>query len=118
MATLDSNALMAEIDEAMARHSHQFDGLIDTVLDQHVSDYPILVWQHEAHLELGVLVKEDVQPGNWTVRLTTLEEMVSKNLLLPDRVQDFRKVFNNARQQYGLFVVRPEGANFVFRPRA
>ena len=110
-------AHLAEVDEALARLSPQLDALLDTVLDQRVSDYPISVWLRERELEVGVLVKEDVMPGSWTVRLTTLEELVGKGLLQPGKVAAFREVFADARAQYCLFVVTLEGASFAFRPR-
>ena len=106
-----------EVDEALARISLQLDPVIDVVLDEEVSDYPILVWQRGTALEVGVLLKADVRPGLWEVRLTTLEELVSKSLLLPDRVAEFRRVFSRPREQYCLFVVTPEGASFAFRAR-
>ena len=109
---------LAEVDEALARLSPQLDALLDTVLDQSVSDYPITVWTRERELEVGVLVTDDARPGHWTVRLTTLEEFVSKGLMQADRVAEFRKVFADARKQYCLFVVTLEGASFAFRPRA
>ena len=112
-----SLAHLAEVDEALARLSPQLDALLDTVLDQSVSDYPITVWARERELEVGVLVTEDARPGHWTVRLTTLEEFVSKGLMQPARVAEFRKVFSDARAQYCLFVVTLEGASFAFRPR-
>ncbi len=118
MAAGEPMAYLAEVDEALARHSPQFDALIDTVLDQSVSDYPILVWQRGAELEIGVLLLADARPGDWEVRLTTLEELVGKGLMRPDRVAQFREVFADARRQYCLFVVTPEGASFAFRPRA
>ncbi len=117
MAAGEPIPYLAEVDEALARHAQQFDALIDTVLDQSVSDYPILVWQRGAELEIGVLLLADAKPGAWEVRLTTLEELVGKGLMRPDRVAEFRKVFHDARVQYCLFVVTPEGANFAFRSR-
>lgn len=117
MADSTPMAHLAEVDEALARYSPHFDKLIDTVLDQRVSDYPILVWQRVAHLELGVLVVDDALPGHWEVRLTTLEELVGKGLMRGDRVSEFREVFADAQTQYCLFVVSAEGANFAFRPR-
>ncbi len=110
-------AYLAEVDEALARYAQQFDALIDTVLDQGVSDYPIMVWERGAPLEIGVLLLAEAMPGAWEVRLTTLEELVGKGLMRPDRVAEFRNVFRDARSQYCLFVVTPAGANFAFRPR-
>ena len=110
-------AHLTEVDEALARHAPAIDGAVDAVLDQHASDYPVLVWQRGAELELGVVLLARADPGGWEVRVTILEEMAARGLMLPDRVAEFRRVFSDARRQYCLFVVGAEGANFVFRPR-
>ena len=108
---------LAQVDEALARYSQVIDAAIDTVLDQQVTDYPILVFQRVAEVELGVALIEDAKPGDWGIRITTLEELAGKNLLLPERIEEFRKVFTNARQRYCLFVLSEEGVRFAFRPR-
>ncbi len=108
---------LTQVDEALARFALQIDGAIDAVLDQSVSNYPILVWQRATELEIGVLLIAEANPGNWEVRMTTLEELSTKNLMRPDRVKGFREVFSDARKQYCLFVIGEEGAQFAFRPR-
>jgi len=117
MADQESLEHLKEVDEALARHAPTIDGAIDVVIDQQVSDYPVLVWQRNAEIELGVVLLEDAAPGHWTIRVTTLEELAARKVLRPDRMSEFRKVFTNARQMYCLFVVTPEGASFAFRPR-
>ena len=117
MSDNDSLDHLTEIDEALARHSPTLDAAIDTVVDQRVSDYPITVWQRGAEVELGVALIADAEPGHWEIRMTTLEEMAARKVLLPERVSEFRKVFTDAAKRYCLFVVTPEGARFAFRPR-
>lgn len=109
---------LAQIDESLARYAQQIDGAIDAVLDQNVTNYPILVWQRGADLEIGALLISQVNPGQWELRMTTLEELVTKNIIRPDRVKGFREVFSDARKQYCLFVVGEKGAQFAFRPRS
>lgn len=120
MAT-DSSAApahLAQVDEALARHGQTIDAALDAVLDQQVSDYPILVWQRGAEVEVGVVLMAHADPGAWELRVTTLEELAGKNLLRADRVASFREVYRDARRQYCLFVVSEGGAQFAFRPRA
>ena len=107
-----------QVDEALARYTQVVDQAIDTVLDQQVTDYPILVFQQGAELPLGVSLIEDAMPGHWDIRITTLEELAGKNLMRPDRVKEFRQVFVDARSRYCLFVVTQAGASFAFRPRS
>ncbi|MFK8058164.1 MAG: hypothetical protein AB8F78_18705 [Saprospiraceae bacterium] len=110
-------AHLTQIDESLARYAQQIDGAIDAVLDQGVTNYPILVWQRGADLEIGALLIAEANPGNWELRMTTLEELATKNIMRADRVKGFREVFSDARKQYCLFVIGAEGAQFAFRPR-
>lgn len=109
---------LTQVDESLARHAQQIDGAIDAVLDQSVTNYPILVWQRGAELEIGALLIAEANPGNWEVRMTTLEELATKNIMRADRVKGFREVFADARKQYCLFVIGEQGAQFAFRPRS
>ena len=117
MSASEAPGHLREVDEALARLGPQLDALLDTVLDQSVSDYPITLFLRGRELEAGVLVKEGAMPGRFDVRLSTLEEFVSKGLMLADRVAEFRRVYTDARRQYCLFVVTDEGASFAFRAR-
>ncbi len=108
---------LEQVDEALARYAPTLDAALDAVLDQAVTDYPVLVWGRGAAVELGVRLLPLADPGAWEVRMTTLEELSAKQLLRPERVADFRRVFSDAREQYCLFVVTSGEARFVFRPR-
>lgn len=107
-----------EVDESLARNQLVIDEAIETVLDHQVSDYPILIWQRTSILEVGVILISNANPGNWELRISTLEEFSGKNMIRPDRIADFRNVYRDARQQYCLFVVTDSGASFAFRPRS
>ena len=107
-----------EVDEALLRNSQAIDAAIDAVLDQQVTDYPILVWQRDADLEIGVLLIADAQPGAWDICVTSLEELSQKHLIRQERIADFRKVFTDARRRYCLFVIDGTDAQFAFRPRS
>lgn len=118
MADAPNLEFLNEVDEALARYTQVVDAAIDTVLDQQVTDYPILVFQRAAEVAVGVSLIEEANPGGWEVRITTLEELAGKNLLRPERIKEFREVFTDARRRYCLFVISEGGARFAFRPRS
>lgn len=88
----------------------------EAILDQEVSRYPIFV-AHQHELEIGVrLVKRnDVSP--WNINASTLEEFVTKQIIVEDKVDEFRKVYKEHPEDFCLFVISELGANFVFLPR-
>ena len=84
----------------------------DAILNQEISSYPIFVL-HQAEIELGITLESKL-PGIWRVNVSTLEEFVSKNLIVNDKVDDFRSVYKNPEEHLCLFVVDEIGATFVF----
>jgi hypothetical protein len=90
----------------------------DTILDQDVSSYPIFV-VHQLSVDLGLpLVQRDEDSGvKWSVNATTLEELVTKQVIANERVDDFTKVYKDPRSFLCLFVLSDLGAQFIFIPR-
>lgn len=89
----------------------------DTILEQDVSEYPIFV-VHQQQMDIGIPLfeKEEVK-GNWSIHASTLEEFVTKQVILPEKVDDFKAVFKNPALYLCLFVLSELGATFIFLPR-
>lgn len=81
-----------------------------------ISAYPIFVaHQHELKLGEVILDKNDLNT-EWSIHASTLEEFMEKGLILPDKQDKFVKQYKDAYQFMCVFVIVPEGANFVFFP--
>lgn len=80
--------------------------------------YPIFV-AHQLQVELGevILDREELQTA-WTIHASSLEEFVDKGLVQEERKEYFIQKFKSANDYMCLFVIVPEGANFVFYPYA
>lgn len=80
--------------------------------------YPIFV-AHQLQVELGevILDREELQTA-WTIHASSLEEFVDKGLVQEERKDYFIQKFKSANDYMCLFVIVPEGANFVFYPYA
>ncbi len=78
--------------------------------------YPIFV-AHQHSMTIGeiVLDKDELQT-QWSVHASSLEEFIEKGLIQGDKRAFFEKSFKPANDYMCLFVVVPEGANFVFYP--
>ncbi len=89
----------------------------DTILDQDVSRYPIFVVHQLEELEIGISLLQRQEPQlNWSIQVTTLEELATKRLVEMEKVDRFREVYKNPRQYLCLFVLAT-AAQFVFLPR-
>ncbi|MBP6183934.1 MAG: hypothetical protein KA479_03275 [Saprospiraceae bacterium] len=90
--------------------------LADQVRDQDVSRYPIFV-VHPATIELGLPVVEKGDQSRWSIHISTLEEFSTKQIILADKIENFKQVYKNPSEQLCLFVLSDLGATFVFIPR-
>lgn len=87
-----------------------------TIIDQHVSDYPIFVF-HQQHVEIGIpLVRRNEVKGNWSVNASTLEEFVTKQLIAQENIEHVKKSFRDPALTFCLFVLSELGAQFIFMP--
>jgi len=86
------------------------------IMVEGISAYPIFIaHQHEVSVGELILDKDELNT-NWTIQASTLEEFVEKGIVKPEKKELFIKNYKNAHQFMCLFVMVPEGANFVFYP--
>lgn len=93
----------------------------DTVRDQDVSNYPIFFAYvgEEKEQAPGLFVLEiPTDRGiRWRVNVTTLEELVTKQIVTRERVDPFRKVYKDSLATLCFLIVDGQGARFGFVPQ-
>lgn len=86
------------------------------VMAEGLSQYPIFI-AHQHEVNLGELILDRNELGTqWTIQASTLEEFIEKGAILENRKELFIKNYKKAEDYMCLFVIVPEGANFVFYP--
>ena len=86
------------------------------ILVEGLSEYPIFVaHQHEVALGELILDKNELNTA-WSIQASMLEEFIEKGIILKDKKDRFVKQYKNPNDFMCLFVIVPEGANFVFYP--
>ncbi|WP_345949422.1 MULTISPECIES: hypothetical protein [unclassified Mucilaginibacter] len=86
------------------------------IMVEGLSAYPIFVaHQHEVKLGELILDKEDLNT-DWTIHASTLEEFVEKGIVKKELKQRFIDTYKSPHDYMCVFVIVPEGANFVFFP--
>ncbi|MFC6103546.1 hypothetical protein [Olivibacter domesticus] len=86
------------------------------IMAEGLSQYPIFV-AHQHEVSLGELILDRNELGTqWTIQASTLEEFIEKGVILKNRKDHFIKTYKRPEDYMCLFVVVPEGANFVFFP--
>ena len=86
------------------------------IMVEGISAYPIFIaHQHEVNIGEIILNKEELNT-EWTIQASTLEEFIEKGIISPDKKEQFLKTYKKPENFMCLFVVVPEGANFVYYP--
>lgn len=86
------------------------------IMVEGLSSYPIFVaHQHDVKLGELILDKEELNT-EWTIHASTLEEFIERGVIKKELKQRFIDSYKNAHDFMCVFVIVPEGANFVFFP--
>jgi len=108
--------LIEGLEKELKRYNNVFREVADTTIDKGVSNYPVFV-AHRQGIELGIPLIDGKQAGiSWSYNITTLEELVTKNIIHTDKLKNFKEVYKDPESFICLFVVEEKGATFVFYP--
>lgn len=78
--------------------------------------FPIFIaTQHEVSLGEIILDKDELDT-KWSIYASSLEEFVERGVIKDNKKSNFEKNYKKSEDFMCLFVVVPEGANFVFYP--
>jgi len=86
------------------------------IMNEGLSSYPIFIaHQHEIKLGELILDRHDLN-SEWSIHASTLEEFVEREVIKPVLQERFTSSYKNPYEYMCVFVVVPEGANFVYFP--
>lgn len=97
-------------------YSESIKEVAQEIISEGISEYPIFVaHQHELRLGEPILDKDELNT-NWSIHASTLEEFSEKGLVQANKKERFEKQYKDPYKFMCVFVIVPEGANFIFYP--
>jgi hypothetical protein len=85
------------------------------ILTEDVSRYPIFVVSTEdMNIGIPLLVPHQVQEVPFFINASTLEEFYVKKMIESDKIDEFRKTYQNPETHLCIFLVNEGAANFIF----
>lgn len=88
------------------------------IIMEGLSEYPIFVaHQHQINLGELILDRHDLNT-EWSIHASTMEEFIEKGVIKEILKERFINSYKNPNEYMCVFVVVPEGANFVYFPYA
>lgn len=107
---------LLSLEEDLRLYAESMKEVASDILMEGISLHPIFIaHQHSVTIGEKILDKNDLNT-NWTIQASTLEEFIEKGIVLPERKESFLKNYKKPDDFMCIFVVVPEGANFVFYP--
>ena len=86
------------------------------IMAEGYSAYPIFV-AHQHEVSLGEVILDKTELGtDWSVHASSLEEFLERGIIKEELKARFVKQYKKPEDYMCLFVIVPEGANFVFYP--
>lgn len=86
------------------------------VMVEGLSAYPIFI-AHQHIVSVGEIIVDKEEMGTeWNINASTLEEFIEKGIIQESKKDVFLYSYKNPDDYACIFVVVPEGANFVFVP--
>ena len=86
------------------------------IMVEGLSSQPIFI-AHQHELKLGeVILDRNELNTEWSIHASTVEEFTERGIIKPELKERFLKTYKNPNDFMCLFVVVPEGANFVYYP--
>ncbi len=86
------------------------------IMVEGLSKYPIFI-AHQHELKLGEVILDRTELNtDWTIHASTLEEFVERGVIKPELKDRFIASYKSAKDYMCVFVVVPEGANFIYYP--
>lgn len=86
------------------------------IMVEGLSKYPIFV-AHQHEIQLGEVILDRLDLGtDWSIHASTLEEFIERGIVKAELKKRFIESYKNPQDFMCVFVIVPEGANFVFVP--
>jgi hypothetical protein len=83
---------------------------------EELSKYPIFIaHQHEAKIGELIIDKDELST-DWNIHASTLEEFIEKGIINSEKQEFFKQNYKDPNKFICVFVMVPEGANFIFYP--
>jgi len=87
--------------------------------EEKISNYPIFIAHQQTNLAIGIAFMDKKAAGClWAYHISTLEELVKKQILAMDKVDEFRELYKikSAEKSCCVFMLHEQMSQWVFVP--
>lgn len=86
------------------------------IMVEGITGNPIFI-AHQYVVNIGEVILDRKELNTeWTIQVSTFEEFIEKGIIQPDKKALFLKSYKKPEDFMCVFVIVPEGANFIYYP--
>jgi hypothetical protein len=90
---------------------------VKAIEDGGYSKFPILL-AHENEIAIAQkVIEKDIYNTNFNFSASTLEEMVTRKIILNEKQEDFKKQMKANATSFCVLLVHPDSMKFIFTPK-
>lgn len=110
--------ILMSMEQLVDRQHEELYQIRAMIIEQRVSNYPILVFQKPSQTILGMKIIDAAQnTDRWNVYVTHLEELYHKQIIQDEKVEDFQFQYKTNNDKFCILLIEPdETSSFVFVP--
>lgn len=107
---------LVSLEKDLAFYAENIKEVAIEIMAEGISAYPIFIaHQHTVNIGELILNKEELET-NWSIQASTFEEFVEKGIINKEKKDAFLKAYKKPENHMCVFVIVPEGANFIYYP--
>lgn len=113
---MDLDIIIESLTSDVAQIGTTFKQVAETVIEEGISEYPVFIASQEL-VNLGrPIFDQEEFPLNWFFSASILEDFMKREIVLGEKLQQFKKAYGDPMERACIFVVTPEIGQFVFVP--
>jgi hypothetical protein len=107
---------LVSLEKDLELYTESIKEIAGEIIAEGISQHPIFV-AHQHTVSIGeMILNKDELNTNWTIQASMMEEFIEKGIIKPELRELFLKSYKKPQEFMCVFVIVPEGANFIYYP--
>ncbi len=107
---------LVSLEKDLELYAESLKEIASEIIVEGISENPIFI-AHQHTVSIGEVILDRKELNTeWTIQASTVEEFVEKGIINPDKKAVFLKSYKKPEDFMCVFVIVPEGANFIYYP--
>jgi|TARA_B110000503_G_scaffold143637_1_gene246547 hypothetical protein len=109
--------ILTEVEQDIKALKKELNETVKAIVDGGYSEFPILLAHADDIAIAQKVIEKDVYQTHFHFSASTLEEMVTRKIILSEKQGDFEKQMKANANSFCILLVHPDSMKFIFTPK-